>query len=436
MEEQNKILDTNPIKYIIFGIIVIVLFFGGLTVWSVFFPFQGAVIAPGVVSVLGERKVVQHLEGGIIEKISVKEGDKVIEGDVLIELKSSIILSNVDLIQGHLMAKKAELARLKAEAGMKPKIIWPEEFETLKDQRDIAGIKSSETDIFNSRRADIQGKVELYHSQIKQLGNRIEGAKEELKSEEDIIRILEEDLISKRPLVKDKYLGKTNVLELEKNLADHQGRKGKLNQDIAQFHQMIEESRLRIVDIENAYREQSVSKIGETTDMIFELTEKIKPQLDAKKRLEIKAPISGTVIDVKVNSEGSGVIQAGMPLLEIVPENVEMVVKAQVRPQDIISVEKGQDTKVQLAAFQRKSTPPVNGKVIHVSPDLITQQTAHGLMSFYEAHVEIDENDLSAKNAYLSPGMPATCFITTKKRTVISYLLGPLLQTVDMSLRE
>ncbi len=436
MEEQNRILDTNPVRYVVLGAVVIALFFGGLTVWSVFFPFQGAVIAPGSVAVQGERKMVQHLEGGIIDKIFVKEGDRVKEGDVLIELKSTSVIANVDLLQGHLRAKQAELARLRAEAGMKSEIDWPEAIDAETDDQDIIEIKATETAIFESRRTDMLGKVELYHSQIKQLNNRIEGAREELKSQDAIILNLEEDLKSKRPLVREKYLGKTSVLELERSLAEHQGRKGRLKQDIAEYEQMIQEFRLRIVDIENQYREQAVSKIGETTDLIFELNEKIKPQLDAKRRLEVVAPLSGVVMNMKVYSEVSGVIQPGMPLLEIVPEDLHMIIKGQVRPQDITHVRVGQDTKVQLSAFQRKSTPPVKGKVSHVSPDLITQETAHGRMSFYEVRVEVDEADLSAKNAYLSPGMPVVCYITTDKRTVISYLLGPLLETVDMSLRE
>lgn len=436
MEQYSRILDTNPMKYIISGIAVILVFFGGLAIWSIFFPFQGAIIAPGMVSVMGEKKVVQHLEGGIIDKIHIKEGDKVREGDVLIEMKSMVVSSNVDLMQGHLRAKEAEAARLKAEAGLKAEVEWPEEFKALRNNKDISGFMMEETEIFKSRRADMIGKVELYRSQIKQLGNRIDGAKEELKSQEEIIRNIEEDLASKRPLVKEKYLGKTNILELERSLADHQGRKGRLAQDIAQFYQMIEESKLRIVDIENTYKEQAVTKLGEITDIIFEMTQKIKPQLDAKKRLEIVAPISGTVINVRVNSEGSGVIQPGMPMLEIVPEETKMVIKAHVQPKDIISVEKDQETKIQLSAFQRKSTPPIKGRVVYVSPDLISQQSSQGPMSFYEAHIEADETDLKAKNAYLSPGMPAVCYITTDKRTVISYLLDPLLENVDKALRE
>jgi epimerase transport system membrane fusion protein len=437
MEEKNTILNTDPTRYIIAGLLVIILFFGGLTAWSVFFPFQGAVIASGVVKVFGEKKMVQHLEGGLINKIFVKEGDRVSAGDVLIELTSSQVSANVDLLRGRLWAKQAEASRFKAEAGMKSEIAWPEEFEKLKGgNREISEIILTEERIFSSRRSDLQGKVELYNSQIKQLGNRIEGAKEELKSLEEIILNLEEDLKSKRPLVKDKYLGKTNVLELERALSEQKGRRGKLNQDIAQFHQMIQEFQLRIVDIENQYKETAVSALGQVTDTIFELQEQIKPQLDAKERLEIRAPISGTVINMQIHSEESGVVRPGMPLLEIVPEDLKMIIKVQVRPQDIVSVKEGQDTKVQLAAFQRNSTPPVKGKVTYVSPDLLTQQTAQGFISYYEAHVEVDKEDLAAKNAYLSPGMPVSCYITTEKRTVISYLLDPLLKNVDTALRE
>lgn len=436
MKEQSRILNTNPTRYIIAGLLVIAFFFGGLTAWSVYFPFQGAIIASGVVTVSGERKQVQHLEGGMINRIFVKEGDQVNEGDVLIELKSSQVTSNVDLLQGRLYAKQAEAARLRAEAAMKSEIVWPAEFEKLKKESGIAKIMSTEANIFASRRSDMQGKVELYHSQIKQLGNRIDGAKEELKSQTEIIRNLEEDLKSKRPLFKEKYMGKTNILELERSLSEYKGRRGKLKQDIAQFNQMIQEFELRIVDIENQYKEQAVSRLGEVSDTIFEVMEQIKPQLDAKERLEIRAPISGVVINMQVHSEDSGVIRSGMPLLEIVPKDLKMFIKAQVRPQDIISVKAGQETKVQLSAFHRKSTPPVKGVVTYISPDLISQQTSQGAISYYEAHVEVDEDDLRAKDAYLSPGMPAACYITTDRRTVISYLLDPLLKNVDTALRE
>lgn len=436
MIEENKILNTNPLKYILAGLAVIILFFGGLAVWALYFPFQGAVIAPGIVKVSGERKTVQHLEGGIIERILIKEGDHVSKGDILITLKGSRISSNVDMINGKLWARQAEAARLRAEAAMKLKIEWPAEFEALKSDKEIMETMATGQAIFDSRRRDIKGKTQLYESQAKQLSNRIAGAKEELNSVETIIINLEEDLAAKRPLLKEKYMGKASILELERNLADYKGRRGKLIQDIAQFHQMIQENKLRVVDINNQYRENAVSQLGDVMDSIFELRDQIKPYQDARDRLEIRAPISGIVINMQVYSEESGVIQPGMPLLDIVPVDLKMVIKAQVRPQDIISVKKGQAAKVQLAAFQRKNTPPINATVTHISPDLISENAGARAVSYYEAYVAVDPVDLASKDAYLSPGMPVTCYITTDERTVISYILGPLLKNIDTALRE
>jgi epimerase transport system membrane fusion protein len=433
---QDKLLSTNPVKYIIAGLVVIALFFGGLTAWSIFFPFQGAVIAPGTVKVLGERKVVQHLEGGIIEKIRVKEGQLVAAGDPLIELKSSQIVSNVELLQGRLWAKLAEAARLQAEVTMADGITWPEELIAVENLPEVADLVSKEKDIFTYRRSDLQGKIHLYNSQIKQLGNRIEGAKEESASVDAIIANLIEDLESKRPLLKEQFMGKTDILQLERSLSEYRGRQGKLKQDIAAFHQQIEELKLRIVDIQNQYRESAMSQLGEVKENVFELREQIKPQLDARQRLTVRAPISGVVINMRVHSEDTGVISPGMPLLEIVPSVSKLVVTAQVRPQDITSVKEGQPTRVQLSAFQRKSTPPVMGQVIHVSPDLIMPEQGTQGLPHYEVHVEVDPADLAEKQAYLSPGMPVACYITTDTRTVISYLLGPLLKNVDMALRE
>jgi epimerase transport system membrane fusion protein len=295
---------------------------------------------------------------------------------------------------------------------------------------------SKEKDIFTYRRSDLQGKIHLYNSQIKQLGNRIEGAKEESASVDAIIANLIEDLESKRPLLKEQFMGKTDILQLERSLSEYRGRQGKLKQDIAAFHQQIEELKLRIVDIQNQYRESAMSQLGEVKENVFELREQIKPQLDARQRLTVRAPISGVVINMRVHSEDTGVISPGMPLLEIVPSVSKLVVTAQVRPQDITSVKEGQPTRVQLSAFQRKSTPPVMGQVIHVSPDLIMPERGTQGLPHYEVHVEVDPADLAEKQAYLSPGMPVACYITTDTRTVISYLLGPLLKNVDMALRE
>lgn len=434
--EENQLLNTNPTKFIIAGLLVIFCFFGGLAAWSVFFPFQGAVIAPGTVKVSGERKIVQHLEGGIINKILVKEGDKVEKGDILIRLKSIKVEANVDLLEGRLYTKLAEYDRLTAEVEMASQITWSEELLNQQEDKNAVKIMKAEKDIFLSRRSDIEGKISLYHSQIKQLGNRIDGADEEFSTQKEIIVNLEEEVEVKKGLFQENYMGKPEIMELQRRLSEHKGRRGKLKQDMAEYRQMIEEYKLRIVDIKNQYREKAITQLGETKDTIFEIKEQIKPAQDTQTRLTVRAPISGEVINMRVHSEDSGVITPGMPLLDIVPAKSKLIISARVNPQDITRIHNGQETKVQLSAFDRNLTPPVPGIVTYIAPDLITEQTPRGMMSYYIAHIEVTEQDLKENNAYLSPGMPAACYITTDKRSVISYLLRPLLINADRAMRE
>ncbi|MEA1968535.1 MAG: HlyD family type I secretion periplasmic adaptor subunit [Thermodesulfobacteriota bacterium] len=435
MKQKSKVLSTNPTKFIIAGLLVIFFFFGGLGVWSVYFPFQGAVIAPGIVKVSGERKVVQHLEGGIIDEIFVKEGDKVEKNDILIRLKSTRVEANVDLLQGRLWAKMAVADRLHAETGMDVSISWANELLECKN-KNVLKIMEGEEKIFQSRRSDIKGKISLYHSQIKQLWNRIDGAKEEYNTQKDIIMNLEEELEVKKGLFQDKYMGKPEIMAMQRSHFEHKGRRGMLKQNIAEYMQKIEEFKLRIVDIENQYREKAITQLGEVKDIIFEIQEQIKPAVDTRHRLTVRAPMSGEIINMRVHSEESGVISAGMPLLDIVPANSILIIDARIRPQDITRVHKGQKTKVTLSAFNRDTTPPVPGIVTYISPDLISEQTPRGMTSYYVAHIEVTQKVLKENNAYLSPGMPAACYITTDTRSVISYLLEPLLINADRSMRE
>lgn len=432
----GPVLNTNPKRFIILGLLIIFIFFGGLVAWSAFFPFQGAVIAPGTVKVSGERKTVQHLEGGIIDSILVDEGQHVKKGQVLIKLKSSQVNASVDLLQGQLWAKLAESARLTAESTMKDRIDWPKDLLRHKDNPEVKEIMQKQIDIFKSRRVDIENKISLYRSQIEQVKNKIDGAREELNAQKEIIATLKEELEAKEELFKDNYIDKAQLLELRRRMSEHKGRAGKLKQSMAESRQKIEELKLRIVDLKNSYREKAVTKLGEVNNKIFDLRERIKPQLDAQRRLKVTAPVSGQVLNIRVTSEDSGVIKAGQPLLDIVPSVSKLIVEARIRPTDITDVKKGQFTKVQLSAFNRRTTPPIPGEVTYISPDQLTQETPNGSRSYFLAHVKIEKQELKDSGAYLSPGMPTVCYITTDKRTVIGYLLDPIFSNMDKAMRE
>jgi len=430
-----KILRTKPTRYIVAGLLVIFIFFGGLAAWSAFFPFQGAVIASGSVKVSSERKTVQHLEGGIIDKILVREGDIVDKGDVLIRLQSAQINAEVDLLQGRLWAKLAERSRLFAETTMAEDIMWEEELLGHKGNQEVESVMDKEEQIFESRRKDLLGKIDLHRSQMEQIREQIKGAQEELAAQREIISKLQEELQAKESLLQEKYIDKAQILELERMAAEHKGRAGRLKQTIAESRQKIEELKLQIVNLRNEYQEKSVTELSKVNNTIFELREQLQPKLDAQRRLEITAPVAGEVLNLQVHSEG-GVIKSGQPVLDIVPRDSELLIEARIRRQDITNVEAGQEVKVQLSAFNRRTTPPLPGEVTYVSADQLTRETGTGEQSFYIAHVQVEKQALQGTGAYLSPGMPAVCYISTEERTILEYLTEPIFEVMDKALRE
>jgi HlyD family type I secretion membrane fusion protein len=434
--QEEKILSTNPRPIIITGLVLIIVFFGGLLAWAAFLPFYGAVIAPGTVKVSENKKVVQHLEGGIVDKIFVREGDYVEKGDVLISLKGAQINAAVSLHRGRLLAELALAARLEAESVMAHKVVWPDELVRAKEQTTAQEAMDKEGRVFASRRADVLGKVSLYNAQIDQLKKQIQGAKAQLAAEKEIIVTLEDEIAAKADLLRDKYIDKSQVLELRRRLSTSKGRAGSLEHSIAESAQRIDEFKLRIVDLKNTYRENALAELSGVSDEIFQIREQLRPMYDAKNRLDIKAPISGTVINTTVHSERSAVIRPGEPLLEIVPEGARLLIEANLRPDEITKVHEGQHTDVTLSAFDRRSTPRLPGVVDYVSADQISRETPAGTMSYYVVHVVVDKEELEKAGAYLYPGMPAVCYITTERRTILSYLLEPFMNMADEALRE
>jgi len=228
----------------------------------------------------------------------------------------------------------------------------------------------------------------------------------------------------------------SQVLELRRRLAEREGAKGSLRQSIAGMRQQIEEMKLRKIDLQNSYRETATSELGTVTDEIVTLRERLRPALDSQERLEIRAPIAGEVLNLRVHSEKGGVVRPGEPIMEIVPKDSDLIIESRIRPEDITRVQPGQETKVQLTAFDRREVSPLLGEVTHVSADMMREQMGNGIQSYYLVYVRVRPGELDAQKVYLSPGMPAVCFIATEERTILGYLLEPIFFFLDRSLRE
>lgn len=425
----------NPRRIIRQGLAVIFLFFGVLGLWAVFGEISGAVVAPGKIKIETERKTVQHLEGGIVDAILVREGDEVKEGQPLVALESIQVEASENMLQKQLIAQLAVQVRFAAEKDLQSELRWPDALRRMAEATRSADVLANEEKIFHARAEALQGQISLLNTQLAQIDAQIVGYREQIRAERTIIGTLNEELKAKRQLYRERFLEKSQILELERTLAGHEGNRGRMKQAIAEARQKSAELRLRIEDAKNRFAEEATSELGKLDNEIIQTRERIRPLKDAKKRLQVVAPVSGRVVDLKVHSKG-GVVRPGEPLMDIVPGDNPLIVETRVPVNKITEVFLEQKALVQLDAFDMRVAPLIPAKVTYISADRLEERTSAGEMPYYLCYVEIDAEALRKAGLYLSPGMPATVFITTKKRTVLFYMFEPLLKNWERALRE
>lgn len=434
-EEIN--LPTSSRNVIILGLVFVALFFGGLGGWVATAKLQGAVIARGEIIVETYRKQVQHLNGGIIDQILVREGDLVEKGQVLIRLDGERVLATRDLYRGQMDALQARQARLRAEKKSQESISWPESLLERVHKPEVRENMQSEQEIFQSRLAAKNSQISLHRAQIRQLKSQIEGQERQLVSIDNTIASLKDEISVKTPLLEGRFLDRSHIMELERALHTNHARKDQLETEITLAGERIDELELKIKDLEIRYAEEAASRVGEVRRNILELREQLRPAEDASRRLEITAPESGVVVNLRVRTEG-GVIQTGEPLMEIVPQDSALIVSAKVPPDKIDDVVLGQKASISLSAFPTRYTPKVDGTVTYVSADRI-EPGRHDVPPHYLVYLKLDPDSLSEAIqdlTRLTPGMPAEVYIQTEAKTVLTYLLTPITESLNRAFRE
>lgn len=426
-----QLLDPRPAWRA--GMAVIALALAAVGTWGAVAPLSGAVIAPGFVKIDLNRKVVQHLEGGTIRAIRVRDGDRVAQGQELVVLDDVRIDAQLDLLRTQLDGERAKAARLEAERTYAAQPVFPKDIAARKEDAKVAEILSRETTLFRARRDALESQAALLRRQIRETVDEIAALASQLDAEERALKLQKEELAANQRLLDTGYVQKTRVLTLQRAVAEYEAKHSEHRAELAKARQRAGELELRILSMRNAHAQTAADELKEASARIFDLEDRIRPSRDAYERQRIAAPIAGEVVGLKVFTAGS-VIGPRDVLMEIVPDEQRLVVEARIRPEDINHVRAGSAADVRLTAFQQRTTPLVAGSVSYVSGDrLVDPQTG---AAYYAVQVIVAPESLAAASLRLQAGMPAEVFIRTDERSALDYLLAPVTGYLRRAMRE
>lgn len=412
------------------AIAVFLLVIGG---WSAAAPLASAAVARGVVSPEGDRKTIQHLEGGIIRTVHVREGDRVAAGDPLVTLddkNAQALLSELTERLSYLLAAEA---RLGAELSGRDDFVIPEELFDLAGDRARA-LTAGQRSLMQSRAATHIARENILNARIDQLTEQNAGLEDVIAAQRRQIDLLSQELENARTLYDRGLERLPRLLALEREQADIEAELAANRARIAQNKQLMGETRIQLL----AYRDETLEELNadlvETRRQISEIRGQLPSRADRLERTIVRAPADGTVMNILANTT-TGIIRPGEPILELVPEGVELMVDARVRPTDIDRVHAGMRARIILSAYKQRNLPLIHGTVRTVSADSVFDQKTGE--AFFLAKIEVDDEVLrDIPEVSLTPGMPVEIMLLDEEQTLAAYLVDPLRRSISRSFLE
>ncbi|MDE1569607.1 HlyD family type I secretion periplasmic adaptor subunit [Aquabacter sp. P-9] len=436
-ELEAPVPSSDYRRVALIGYAVIIGAFGVCGGWAAMASIDSAVIASGVVSVESKRQVVQHLEGGIVSEILVKDGQEVKQGQVLFRLDSTTSRANFESVRAQLDTLVAMEARLEAERGQASAITFPPELLSRAGEPTVKAALADQQAQFRDRKASMDGQIDILNSRIRQGQRELEGLARERDSADQQLYFIDDELAGIRALNDKGLVSKPRLAQLQREKARLEGTVGRNMADAAKAETNIGEMSLQIQQLRQKQQEEVAAQIADTRQKIADLREKLSVAQNVLKRIDIRAPRDGVVqnINQKIYTVGA-VVRPGDTMLEIVPQNDELIVDAQVPTTDIDRLHNGvTGVEVRFPAFHSRTTPLILGELRTVSPDRLVNESTHE--PYYQAVVAVNSTDLpDDMKARLRPGMPAEVVFTTGERTVMSYLTRPLTDALLKSFRE
>jgi HlyD family secretion protein len=421
-------------RHMIAGVVVVVILVGGVGGWAATTELSGALIAQGSIVVDSNVKKVQHPTGGVVGKLNVHDGDHVKSGDIVVQLDDTVTRANLAIVTKGLDEFGARKARLEAERDGAEAITFPAEILARASEAPVANALANERKLFELRRTARVGQKAQLQQRVLQLGEEIRGFEAQQNAKSREIILIERELEGVRELWKKNLVPINRLTALEREAARIEGERAQLIASVAQAKGKVVETQLQIIQIDQDLSSEVAKDMREVDGKIGEFVERKVTAEDQLKRIDIRAPQDGTVLQSTVHTVG-GVIAAGDPIMLIVPAADSLIVEAKVNPQDVDQLQLGQSAMLRFSSFNQRTTPEINGKVSRISADTTTDQRTG--QSYYTIRIAMPIEEVSRLgDVRLIPGMPVEAFVQTGERTVFSYLAKPLSDQLMRAFRE
>ncbi|CAM2931825.1 HlyD family type I secretion periplasmic adaptor subunit [Vibrio mytili] len=424
---QAQLKFLQPILLVVVAMSV---FIGGVGFWAATAKLESAAIAYGDLSVLTKRQEIQHLEGGIVDKLYVQEGDLVEKGQLLIQLSKDQSMARLDALSGKYIHTLAKENRLSAELDELPSIVWSDDLTAIPRVEVVRQAQLVQNKIFQARQR-------YYESQLGIIKQSISGANLELENlqktkviERERLQLIREEIASNQALVQKGFSGKSTLLQFKRLAAEVRSTLSQLDRQSLTVSKRLDENQAKIEELRLQRINEIVEALRDTQTEIVSIREEYRSAQDVAARTSIKAPISGRVVNMQVFTE-RGVVGSGDTLLELVPQNDQLLVEARVNPRDIDLINPGQQAHIRLTALNARNVAPLDGTVLTVSADKLSEPERE---DYYLARVAISEDDVTKYR--LTSGMNAEVLILSEPRTPLSYLIKPITDSMNRAFRE
>ncbi|MFG6604140.1 MULTISPECIES: HlyD family type I secretion periplasmic adaptor subunit [unclassified Sulfitobacter] len=421
---------------LILGFIGLLLLFGGFGTWAVTSQIAGAVVASGRIEVDRNRQIVQHETGGVVADILVDEGDSVAAGDVLLRLDAEQLTSQLAIVEGQLYELMARRGRLEAQRDEVETVTFDEELLTAgATNPDVQELVDGQRNLFDARRVSVAQELEQLGKRRAQINAQIRGVDAQEAALSRQLELIEEELANQQSLLDRGLTQASAVLTLMREQARLRGQIGELSAQKAQSQERVTEIDIERLKLRSAGREEAITQLRDLRYRELEMAEQRRALRAEIDRLDIRAPVSGVIYGMQVQTPRS-VVRAAEPLMYLVPQDRPLIIASQVQTIHIDQVAVGQEVNPRLSALNQRTTPELVGKVLQVSADSI-EDDATG-QSYYRAEIALNpgETDKLEEGTILLPGMPVEAFIRTGERSPMAYLLKPMADYFARAFRE